>query len=161
MEPFTIVVGKDQREPRLDEVRGMLRAHNHENNALFMQELETYPAVPLIVLGFTADGSVAGGLIGESRGRWLRVNIMAVRRDCRRKGLGRQILTAAESEAISRACDRAFLETMDYQGPAFYESSGYARRCELADWDSHGHAKYIYTKALGAPQQPERDDRAR
>ena len=47
-----------------------------------------------------------------------------------------------------RGCDRVFLDTMDYQGPQFYEACGYARRCELQDWDSHGHSKFIYVKEL-------------
>lgn len=69
--------------------------------------------------------------------------------DCRRQGLGTQILQVAEREAMARGSDRVFLDTMDYQGPEFYESCGYVRCCELADWDSHGHAKYFYAKELG------------
>ena len=141
---FEIVVRNDHGDPRLDEVRGMLRAHNLERNPEFM----TSEAVPLSVVGLTEAGEVVGGLIGQTRGRWLRVDIMAVRRDLRRRGFGRHILNAAESEARARGCEQVFLDTLDYQGPQFYEACGYARRCELPDWDSYGHAKLIYVKVL-------------
>lgn len=145
---FEIVVQGDKDAPRLDEVRALLRAHNLETNPAFMRAYEKSGPAPLSIVCLAGDGSVAGGLLGETLGRWLRVSIMAVRRDCRRQGLGTRILRAAELEARSRACDRAYLDTMDYQGPAFYEACGYARRCELEDWDSHGHTKFFYTKEL-------------
>jgi hypothetical protein len=53
-----------------------------------------------------------------------------------------------------RGCRRLFLETLDYQAPEFYEARGYVRQCELVDWDSHGHSKYIYVKVLEARQIP-------
>lgn len=144
-----IVLRRDLDDARMDEVRAILREHNREANPDFMRELETSPAVPLVVFGLTERGEVAGGLIGETRGRWFKVHIVAVRRDRRRGGVGSRILRAAESEAIARGRDRVFLETLVYQAPEFYEACGYARRCELADWDSHGHAKFIYVKELG------------
>lgn len=144
-----IVVLKDPADPRLDEVRAILRAHNHEANPVFMRELETSPAVSMTLFALAEDGSVAGGLIGETQGRWFKVNIIAVHATRRRGGLGTRLLRAAESEARSRGCDRVFLDTMDYQAPRFYEACGYTRRCELEDWDSHGHSKLIYVKELG------------
>lgn len=144
-----IVVRKDPDDPRLDEVRAMLRAHNLEANPVFMRELETSLAVSLVATASSVDGRVVGGLIGETQGRWFKVQIMAVHTTHRRAGLGTRILRAAESEARARGCDRVFLDTLDYQGPEFYESCGYTRRCELEDWDSHGHTKLIYVKELG------------
>ena len=152
MVAIDIVLRRDLDDSRLEDVRAILRAHNLETNPVFWQELDVSPPVPLIVIGLAPDRNVAAGLIGETRGCWFKISIMAVRRDLRRTGVGSRMLKAAESEAISRGCDRAFLETMDYQGPLFYEACGYARQCELVDWDSHGHAKYVYTKNLsGAP----------
>ena len=66
----------------------------------------------------------------------------------RRQGIGRQILLAAEREAIERGCQYAFLDTMQFQAPAFYEKLGYSQAGVIPDWDSHGHAKYYFVKAI-------------
>jgi GNAT superfamily N-acetyltransferase len=159
MASVDFVLHQDLGDARIDEVRAILRAHNVETNPAFMRELEASPATPLVVLGLTLQGSVAGGLIGATRGRWLKIDIMGVRPELRREGVGSEMLQAAEVAAAARGCDRVYLETMEHQAPAFYAACGYERRCELDDWDSHGHAKHIYVKQLraaGKPGQPAR-----
>ena len=148
MNSLEIALSQDPDDARLDAVRAILREHNYALNPVFMQQRETAPAVPLVAIGLGPDRNVIGGLIGDTLGGWFRINIMAVHADFRRKGAGSQILRVAESEAVARGCERAFLDTMAYQGPEFYEACGYTRQCELIDWDSHGHSKYIYVKNL-------------
>ena len=92
--------------------------------------------------GEDAAGSPAapvGGLLGETIMSWLKVRFLAVREDARGRGVGRQLLAAAEREAIARGCKYAYLDTMSYQAGPFYEKLGYALCGRLADWDSHGH----------------------
>jgi hypothetical protein len=38
---------------------------------------------------------------------------------------------------------------MSYQAPGFYERHGYEAVGVLADWDSHGHDKWLFRKSLG------------
>ena len=149
-----IVVSARTDRAQLDAVRAILRAHNHELNPQFMRELETSEPKPLVVLALTGEGNVAGGLIAQTRGRGCSIQIVAVQKDLRRRGVGTALLEALESEATARGCRQLFLETLDYQAPEFYEARGYLRQCELADWDSYGHAKYIYVKVLEARQTP-------
>jgi ribosomal protein S18 acetylase RimI-like enzyme len=54
----------------------------------------------------------------------------------------------AEREAVARGCRHAFLDTMDYQAPDFYQKLGYQIAGKLDDWDSHGHAQFLFTKQL-------------
>lgn len=136
------------RDPRIDQVKAILREHNYTTNPAFMADARE--PVPLVVIGSTRDEAVVGGLIGETRGRWARIHIMGVQPELRRSGVGRTLLRAAEAEARRRRCDRIYLETMSNQAPAFYEACGYAQRCALDDWDSHGHTKLVFTKQLVA-----------
>jgi GNAT superfamily N-acetyltransferase len=43
----------------------------------------------------------------------------------RRSGLGSALLTAIETEAVSRGASRAMLFTFDWQAEAFYRKAGY------------------------------------
>ena len=148
MTSIDIVLHADLKDARLDDVRAILRAHNLETNPVFMRQAQVSPPKPLVVIGSTPEGTVAGGLIGATRGRWFKLDIMGVRQELRRTGLGSRLLRAAETEAAARGCDRVYLETMEHQAPAFYAACGYEQRCKLDDWDSHGHAKHVFVKHL-------------
>ncbi|MEM9366320.1 MAG: GNAT family N-acetyltransferase [Planctomycetota bacterium] len=74
---------------------------------------------------------------------------MAVGDEQRRRGIGRQLIHNAETEAISRGCCYAFVDTMSYQATDFYRKCGYQLCGEIPDWDSHGHTKHFFKKHLG------------
>ena len=150
LDDLQLWVRSDHDDPRIAQIKTILREHNVAKNPVFMAELEASEPVPLIVIGSTRSGALAGGVIGETRGRWARIHIMGVQVELRRSGVGRTLLGAAEAEARRRGCERIFLETLSYQAPAFYEACRYAQRCALDDWDSHGHTKFVFTKELVA-----------
>jgi len=89
-----------------------------------------------------------GGLMAETQFKWLKVLLMAVAEGHRGRGVGRGLLAIAEREASARGCEYAFLDTMEYQAPGFYQKLGYVVAGRLEDWDSHGHAKFFFTKRL-------------
>ncbi len=64
------------------------------------------------------------------------------------QGIGARMLQLAEAEAIRRGCQYAYVDTMDYQAPDFYQRLGYTIAGQLDDWDSHGHAKLFLVKKL-------------
>jgi len=64
---------------------------------------------------------VVGGLLGHTRWNWLYVAKLWV--DAR--GIGTQLLMAAEELARSRGCTNASLDTFEYQARPFYEKLGY------------------------------------
>ena len=103
---------------------------------------------PLIVACYDASGDVAGGLFAETQFAWLKLSIMAVRADLRGQGMGAELVRRAEAEAVRRSCKYAFVDTMSYQAPGFYQRLGYQVAGRIEDWDSHGHAKLYLTKRL-------------
>src|SRR5258705_8488285 len=68
---------------------------------------------------------VVGGLLGSTRWKWLYVAKLWVDERGREKGIGTQLLTAAEDLARTRGCTDASLDTFEYQARPFYEKLGY------------------------------------
>lgn len=131
-------------------VKRILREFNHTANAELWAKFDQpqYSPQPLCIVAHDQDREVAGGLFASMSMSWLKVEIMAVREDSRRCGLGSSMLKAAEQAAKQRHCKYAFLDTMDYQAPDFYRENDYVVAGKIDDWDSHGHTKYFFTKTL-------------
>ena len=53
-----------------------------------------------------------------------------------------------KDEAVKRGCRIAFVDTMDFLAPGFFQKLGYQNVGEVADWDSQGHARLLFTKHL-------------
>jgi GNAT superfamily N-acetyltransferase len=70
-------------------------------------------------------GELIAGLLGETFWSWLHINILWVHEQHRHKGLGNQLMTRAEAEAIRRGCRHADVDTLDFQAPDFYRRLGY------------------------------------
>ena len=94
-------------------------------------------------------GQIVGGAHGWTAFGWLHVEVLWVREDLRGKGLGRQVLAAAEAEAKRRGCKFAKLETFSLQAPEFYRKNGYIVFAEL-DQVAGGHRWYFLKKDLKA-----------
>jgi GNAT superfamily N-acetyltransferase len=71
------------------------------------------------------DLGVVGGLLGHTKWKWLYVAKLWVDERGRGKGIGTQLLTAAEELARTRGCTDASLDTFEYQARPFYEKLGY------------------------------------
>lgn len=79
-------------------------------------------------IGFIAarrESSVVGGLYYRWYGPDANIDFLAVHKDWRKRGIGRNLMIAAEHELIRQGCRRLFVETKTFQAPAFYESLGY------------------------------------
>lgn len=138
--------------PELQESIGtLLRAYNRERNPVFygLRELPEHLPKPLNLVVYDSDRAVIGGLLAETQFEWLKIHILVVAEQVRRQGVGRRLMTMAEEEAKRRGCKRSFVDTMGFQSPDFYPKLQYQLAGKLENWDSHGHAKYFYTKLLG------------
>lgn len=137
-------------DPLREQVYSVLREFNLAANPVLWQKLEdpAYEARELCVFALGEDSRAAGGLFAETRFSWLKISIMAVREELRGQGIGGELLRLAETEAVRRGCRYAFVDTMSYQAPGFYEQHGYQVAGRIEDWDSHGHAKVYLTKRL-------------
>ena len=104
---------------------------------------------PLNLIEYDADGSIIGGLLGGTYWGWMYIDILWVREDHRRQGVGSRLLTEAEKEAMRRGCHHVHVDTMSWQAPAFYQKHGYEVIGVLPDIP-RGNQKYLLMKALPA-----------
>ena len=104
---------------------------------------------PLNLIEYDADGNIIGGLLGGTYWGWMYIDILWVREDHRRQGVGSRLLTEAEKEAMRRGCHHVHVDTMSWQAPAFYQNHGYEVIGVLPDIPL-GNQKYLLMKALQA-----------
>ncbi|MDB4438084.1 GNAT family N-acetyltransferase [bacterium] len=136
-------------ESEKEAVYSWLRDYNHERNGDFIRSLEVEGTeIPIFLSARDETGKVIGGLEGLMIHKWLRIDIMAVNPFDRAKGAGTDLVARAEGLALQYECQHAFVDTMSYQAPGFYEGLGYEVVGRIPDWDSHGHEKLYLTKTL-------------
>lgn len=138
-------------EKEKDVVYSWLKDFNHDRNGDFMRSLEIEGTeIPVFLSARDEAGKLIGGLEGLIIHKWLRIDIMAVNPPSRRKGVGSELVARAEELALQHRCQYAFVDTMSFQAPGFYERLGYCQVGRVPDWDSHGHDKLYFTKRLVA-----------
>ena len=92
-------------------------------------------------------GQLMAGLVAETFGNWLEIEYLFVKEDLRGQGIGSQLLQQAESEAKKRNCRFAFVNTYQFQAPAFYQKHGYQEVFTMKDYPYTGQRHY-YQKEL-------------
>ncbi|MBN2086316.1 MAG: GNAT family N-acetyltransferase [Anaerolineales bacterium] len=93
------------------------------------------------------NGTLLGGLLGDTYWGWLHVAILWLEEKARRRGHGSRLLGAAEAEAIRRGCHHAHLDTMSFQALPFYQKHGYEVWGEIHDMPV-GHSRIFLSKRL-------------
>jgi GNAT superfamily N-acetyltransferase len=93
---------------------------------------------------------VVGGLLGHTRWNWLYVAKLWVDDRARGRGIGTQLLMAAEELARSRGCTDVSLDTFEYQARPFYEKLGYELFGTL-DGYPPGYRQFYLRKRLLKP----------
>ena len=93
------------------------------------------------------DGQLIGGAVGFVRFAWYFLDLLYVDAAHRNRGIGRQLLTAAEHFASDRQLVGVRLDTADFQAQGFYEKMGYTLFGELADCPP-GHTLYFFHKTF-------------
>ena len=102
---------------------------------------------PLNITEYDDDGNVIGGILGGTYWGWMYIDILWVREDYRKKGIGSKLLTEAEKEAVKRGCHHVHVDTMSWQAPDFYKKHGYEVVGILPDIPK-GNQKYLLIKTL-------------
>ena len=130
-------------------VRANLSAFNDTRSNVLRGFRETGEdhQVPLDVYAFDGDDLVAG-LVADTWGHWLQVDLLWVHEDRRGSGLGGQLLALAEQRARDdRGCVGARLDTWGFQAKPFYEKLGYTVFGVLEDYPP-GETEYLLAKRL-------------
>jgi GNAT superfamily N-acetyltransferase len=102
----------------------------------------------VVLVSHPDSGEILGGLWGETVFSHLHVDVLYVPKALRRTGVGRRLMSEAESEAIRRGCCGAWLDTFSFQARGFYERLGYTVFGTIADCPP-GHSRLFLKKALG------------
>ena len=108
---------------------------------------EAAESEPLNIYVEDDRGELMAGLVAETFGNWLEIEYLFVKEDLRGQGIGSQLLQRAESEAKKRNCCYAFVNTYQFQAPAFYQKHGYQEVFTLKDYPYTGQRHY-YQKDL-------------
>ena len=93
------------------------------------------------------SGELMAGLVAETFGNWLEIEYLFVKEDLHGQGIGSKLLQQAESEAKKRSCRYVFVNTYQFQAPAFYQKHGYKEVFTLKDYPYTGQRHY-YQKDL-------------
>lgn len=124
----------------IEEIHRLLKDYNLRNR-------EASENIPIGIYYEDETGQKQAGLTGETFGNWLCIKYLFVAEHLRGQGIGREILSAAETEAKKRGCKYAFVDTFSFQAPGFYTKSGYKEVFALTEYPYAG-ARYYYTKEL-------------
>jgi GNAT superfamily N-acetyltransferase len=100
-----------------------------------------------VLLEQPETGLVVGGLWGATYYRHLFIELLLVPELLRGTGLGRRLMTDAETEAHRRGCIGVWLDTYSFQARSFYERLGYRVFGALDDFPP-GHSRFFLHKAL-------------
>ena len=125
---------------KAQEIRNLIRSYNRSKR-------EAAESEPLNIYVEDDSGELMAGLVAETFGNWLEIEYLFVKEDLRGQGIGSQLLQQAESEAKKRNCRFAFVNTFQFQAPAFYQKHGYKEVFTLKDYPYTGQRHY-YQKDL-------------
>ena len=122
------------------EIGNLIRSYNRSKR-------EAAECEPLNLYVEDEQGQLLAGLVAETFGNWLEIEYLFVKEHLRGQGIGSQLLQRAESEAKMRNCRFAFVNTYQFQAPAFYQKHGYQEVFTLKDYPCTGQRHY-YQKEL-------------
>lgn len=137
-------------ESELEEIKSALR--NFNRNFI--------PQSKFRALGiFVEDekGNKQAGIVAETVGNWMYIQMLWVDESLRGKDVGTQLITEAEEEAKARGCRYSLVDTFSFQARPFYERMGYHMQMALEDYiaDSRApddapstHTRFFLTKSL-------------
>jgi ribosomal protein S18 acetylase RimI-like enzyme len=106
-------------------------------------------ALGLAIFGRDDRGEVVAGLCGHTWGGSCEIRQLWVHENHRGRGLGRQLLELAETEARRRGCFQLILATHSFQAPEFYRRHGFEIVASIPD-HPRGHQHLHLRKVLEA-----------
>jgi len=78
-----------------------------------------------LAVSLREENAIVGGIVGEVWIAVLFIQFFWLEQRFRKKGLGAKLIKAIEDEARRFGATRAYVDTMSFQAPGFYRTSGY------------------------------------
>lgn len=140
--------------PTPNQVRA-IRAGLSAYNVAQVPALTQLPSDSFNVIYRDDDGVISGGAVCEADWGYLFIDTLWTADEARGKGIGTQIMQAAEAYALQLGLKNAYLFTADFQAKPFYERIGYEVFGVLHERPRFGKTYYMQ-KALSAvmPDNP-------
>jgi len=114
---------------------------------------KTGAALPELVAWLVRDehsNEIVGGLYGRIFFRWLYIELLVVPEQARGQGTGSSLMQMAEDHAREKGCVGIWLDTFDFQAPAFYRRHGFTEVGQIDDYPP-GHQHFFFQKRLDIP----------
>ena len=92
-------------------------------------------------------GETLGGMIGRTSYGLLFIDLVYLPENLRGQDIGGRLLRMMEQEGAVRGCKAAFLLTITYQAPGFYQRHGWTEFGRIP-CDPAGNARVFMTKTL-------------
>lgn len=110
---------------------------------------KTGGSAPELVAWLVRDeqGEIVGGLYGRVFFRWLYIELLVVPEQARGQGTGSTLMRMAEELAREKNCVGIWLDTFDFQAPAFYRRLGFTECGQIDDYPP-GHQRFFFQKRL-------------
>ncbi|MBC3387598.1 GNAT family N-acetyltransferase [Pseudomonas sp. SWRI12] len=110
---------------------------------------KTGGTVPELVAWLVRDeqGEIVGGLYGRVFFSWLYIELLVVPEQARGQGTGSTLMQMAEELAREKNCVGIWLDTFDFQAPAFYRKHGFTEIGQIDDYPP-GHQHFFLQKRL-------------
>ncbi|MFS9140515.1 GNAT family N-acetyltransferase [Streptococcus infantis] len=131
---------EDTESQKAQKIGELVRSYNRSKR-------EAAESEPLNLYVEDDSGELLAGLVAETFGNWLEIEYLFVKEELRGQGIGSQLLQQVESEAKKRNCRYVFVNTYQFQAPAFYQKHGYQEVFTLKDYPCTGQRHY-YQKDL-------------
>jgi ribosomal protein S18 acetylase RimI-like enzyme len=96
------------------------------------------------------SNEVVGGLYGRVFFRWFYIELLVVPEQARGQGTGSALMQMAEELAREKNCVGIWLDTFDFQAPAFYKKHGFTEIGQIDDYPP-GHQHFFLQKRLDTP----------
>ena len=90
---------------------------------------------------------IIGGVVGKVWAGVLFIELFWIKPELRGKDYGTKLIRAIEDEARRFGATRSFLDTMSFQAPGFYRTSGYEEFGSIEGYPG-GVTRHWFTKAL-------------
>ena len=100
-----------------------------------------------LLLKHPETGAADGGLTARIGFGWMFVELLFVPERLRGQGVGRELMSRAETVAREKGCVGIYLDTFSFQAPGFYKKLGYAVFGEITDYPA-GHSRFFLSKRL-------------
>jgi GNAT superfamily N-acetyltransferase len=100
------------------------------------------------VVGRDGEGTVQAGIRHVLLSESMLVEWLWVASPRRRSGVGSQLLAQAEAHARKTLCTKAYLDTISFQAPRFYERHGYEEFARLPGFPTGSHSRIWLWKEL-------------